>query len=512
MRQGALDIGSVALSSERKTKMKNELFAMVFSLSGILAFAAPTVTSVQVAEDLSNNRVSVSYQFANGPAIITFDVVDTASGKPIDECNLWRVSGEVNRIVSGDGTNHSFVWRPVTDVSNWRIAAGNFRIRVKAWSKSAPPDYMVVNLDGVKSDPDHLTFYASSNAVPGGVLGDESYRTSKILMRKIHRPKGGKYWMGTAAADGDIEKSYGGASADEYPQHQVNLDYDFYIGVFELTQMQWWRIDRAKDDGTDAPRPTSYFTNVNWWKMRPMERQTYKEFRGWDNSSKETALTTSWPSNPPATCVCGKLRDMSGLAFDLPSDAEWEYAARAGHGSGEYGDGSAIPSGGTRRNDALARQARYLGNGVYEGLDWSTAPDWSVPKQFDANWGPESGTAVCGSYAPNSWGLYDVLGNVREYCLDWYDHRGTSGGSITSLNGQVNIREDDPRYCITDTDPSHSGPAYRVTRGGGWNDIAYGMRPGNRTTAYTQNDFYSSANTLMRACIGFRLRCPAIIP
>lgn len=486
--------------------------ALFSAFAGLAACAAPTVTSVSVSEDLSNNRITVSYALSDGPAIVTFDVIDKATGKPIDDRNLWRVTGEVNRIVTGDAVPHSFVWRPVTENSNWQIASGNFSVRVKAWSKSAPPDYLVVNLNGLKTDPDHLTFYASSNAVPGGVLDDLRYRTSKIVMRKIHRPVGGKYWMGTAADDGDIERNYGAQNARENPQHQVELDYDYYMGVFEMTQMQWWLVDRAKDDATAAARPNAFFVNETYWAMRPIEWMTYKEIRGYDNASQATALATSWPSNPPATCVCGKLRDMSGLAFDLPSDAEWEYAARSGHGSGSYCDGSDIPTGGMRRNDALARQARYLGNGAYEGIDWGgSAPNWDIPKQHDPDWTTESGTAWVGSSAPNSWGLYDVLGNVREYCLDWYDHRGTSGGSVADLNGQVNIRLDDPRYCITDKDSSHSGPAYRVTRGGGWNDIAYGMRPGNRTTGYGQN-FYSDDIKYIRACIGFRLRCPAVIP
>lgn len=492
--------------------MKNAIAVMFLSLAGTWGFAAPTVTSVQVDEDLANNRVTVTYRISDGPAIVTFDVVDEAAGRPVDGRNLWRVSGEVNRVVDGDDTPHAFVWRPVTDHSNTRISAGNFSVRVKAWSKSAPPDYMVVNLDGVKDDPDHVTFYASSNAVPGGILENADYRTSKILMRKIHRPAGGRYWMGTAADEGEVEKSYGGQDAGEWPQHQVDLDADYYMGVFEVTQMQWWLIGREKVDSRDAPRPNAFFTNTTYWAMRPMEGLTYKEFRQFDRTSQETALATSWPSAPPANSVCGKLRAMSGLDFDMPSDAEWEYAARAGHGPGEYGDGSAIPVGGTRRNDALARQARYLGNGVYADLDWNgSAPNWDVPRQLDTNWGPESGTAICGSYAPNSWGLYDMLGNVREYCLDWYDHRGTSNGAIASLDGKVNIRTDDPRYCITDEDATHAAPVYRVTRGGGWNDIAFGLRPGARTKAYSEL-FYSSDNRNMRACVGFRLRCPAEIP
>ena len=82
--------------------------------------------------------------------------------------------------------------------------------------------------------------------------------------------------------------------------------------------------------------------------------------------------------------------------------------------------------------------------------------------------GPTNGTAVVGSYLPNPWGLYDMLGNVCEFCLDW----GTD--NISTLGGAVNIDPTDPSKALVGM------TGQRIVRGGNWNDNAGFQRPASR--------------------------------
>lgn len=150
----------------------------------------------------------------------------------------------------------------------------------------------------------------------------------------------------------------------------------------------------------------------------------------------------SWPHAPNPLSFLGKLRERTGLDFDLPSEAQWEFAARAGHGSGSWGDGSPILNSDSDEN--LARLGSYARS-------------------------DEQGTTVVGTYAPNDWGLYDMQGNVWEWCLDW------SKDDISAFGGTANV---DPANGLN----LLSGEAgeMRVVRGGGWGDKAGLCRPAYR--------------------------------
>jgi formylglycine-generating enzyme required for sulfatase activity len=163
---------------------------------------------------------------------------------------------------------------------------------------------------------------------------------------------------------------------NEKPVHKVKITRPFYIGVYEVTQAQYEKVMEENP---------SYFKGPN----RPVERVK------WDD----------------AVLFCMKLSEKEGVKYGLPTEAEWEYACRAGTTT-EF----------------------YWGDEMDERYAWNHR-------------NPEGRTHDIGKKKPNAWGLYDMSGNAWEWCSDWY------GGDYY---------EDSPKE---DPRGPRSG-IYRVNRGG----------------------------------------------
>ena len=213
--------------------------------------------------------------------------------------------------------------------------------------------------------------------------------------------------------------------------------------------------------------------------MRPVEQVCYNEIR---NAANSTTANTAydWPADPNPSSFLGKLRTKTGIDFDLPSEAQWEFAARAGNGDTKWGDGSGILNSDADAN--LDKLGRYQRNGgqVLSGSSYAN------PAQ---SCGATNGTAIVGSYAPNDWGLYDTAGNVWEWCLDWY------ADDITAHGGKVNIDPATPANTL-----SGASGANRVSRGGSWFYAAGICRPAFRSRDPPSNRL---------SYTGFRVLCSA---
>ena len=201
------------------------------------------------------------------------------------------------------------------------------------------------------------------------------------------------------------------------PQHAVTLSKDFYIGVFEVTQKQWERVM-----GTWP----SWFSNVTYRDSRPVDNVSYNDLRG-------TVTGTNWPAdgNVDTNSFMGRLRTKTGQAFDLPTEAQWEYACRSGT-TNMLNSGKDLTTISNCPN--LNAVGRYWFNG---GLGNTSTGTTAV------------GTAKVGSYQPSPWGLYDMHGNIWEWSLDWY--------------------ENTPEEALDPLGPVLG--SYRVLRGGGWNSF-----------------------------------------
>jgi len=270
--------------------------------------------------------------------------------------------------------------------------------------------YCVVDLSGGCGAAQYPVSYLDD--VPAGGWGEE-YKTTKLVLRRI---ESGTFVMGSPTTER-------GRHEGEV-QHRVTLSKGYYMGVFEITQRQWELVTGA--------RPSN-FSAAQYYATRPVECVSYTTIRGWPSGDW-------WPETrePVADSFVGVLQRKTGLAFDLPTEAQWEYACRAG-------TTTALNSG--ENLSDLNYPCRYL-NVLARYTPNRTSGDLqpTVPE-------PSAGTATVGSYLPNAWGLYDMHGNVSEWCLDW--EGAYSGDAVDPMGGVTS-----------------AGTGFRMYRGGGWNDEA----------------------------------------
>jgi formylglycine-generating enzyme required for sulfatase activity len=148
-------------------------------------------------------------------------------------------------------------------------------------------------------------------------------------------------------------------SDDETPRHAVTLTRPFWLGIYPVTQSQWRAI--MGSNPSRSKKPDQPVEQVSWIRCQSF---------------------------------CEKAREKTGWRFRLPTEAEWEYACRAGTTTPFHFGTS-----------ACSRQASFNGDVPYGGGEKGASAGVPCP---------------VGQYTPNAWGLYDMHGQVWEWCQDWY--------------------------------------------------------------------------------------------
>ena len=248
-----------------------------------------------------------------------------------------------------------------------------------------PAVYMVIDVSGGSSTDCYPVVYLDGRPFDG--FSDEQYKTDKIVLRRIHP---GSYTAGSPTGEA-------GRMTGE-TQHRVTLTNAFYMGIYEITQRQFENVMGA------SANTSSYKGDL--YKCRPVETVTYGTIRG-----------GSWPSTsaPSADSFIGKLQarcktaDADGnytvpvSGIDLPTDFQWEYACRAGTATTLYNNKEDCTK-------STAKQNEYLNDLCRNKNNYSIGQGGISEKQH----------TVVGMYEPNAWGLYDMYGNVWEFCRDFF--------------------------------------------------------------------------------------------
>jgi formylglycine-generating enzyme required for sulfatase activity len=242
--------------------------------------------------------------------------------------------------------------------------------------------------------------------------------------------KAGEFLMGSPEDDKD-------AQDNEKPQHRVRITRPFYLGVYEVTRGQFRRFVDEAGYQTEAEKDGKggWGWNEDAKNFEQNPRYTWRE-AGFEQTDEHPVVNVSWND---AVAFAEWLSRKEGKTYRLPTEAEWEYACRAGTTTRYFcGDDA----------EGLAE----VGN-VADGTAKAKYPDWT--RAIAAQDGFVY-TSPVGRYRPNAWGLYDLHGNVWEWCRDWYDKDFYKSSRVADPAGPLRAARrvirggcwsHDPRVC-----------------------------------------------------------------
>ncbi len=299
-------------------------------------------------------------------------------GEALEAVKLtWQLGGDVNAVdKNGETAMHGAAYKHMTSVVQFLVDKG---ARVEVWNRKDGYGWTPLMIaEGVQRvnniRPSPPTAAAIRAAMPNaGSASLESPSVNPVpraippVKFEFAKINPGEYLMGCSNGDTDC-------LGDEKPAHKVRISKGFEIGKYEVTETQWESVmgsNPSRFKGTDRP-----VESVSWNDAQEFLR-------------KLNALN-------------------DGYRYRLPTEAEWEYAARAGTAGKYYGL-------------SLDDIAWYGNNSGRAELDTKTI--WETDRINYVKRIQDNGdqTHTIGQKKPNAWGLYDMEGNVMEWVQDWYD-------------------------------------------------------------------------------------------
>jgi formylglycine-generating enzyme required for sulfatase activity len=264
--------------------------------------------------------------------------------------------------------------------------------------------------------------------------------------------------------------------AGELPRHKVKITKPFYMGQFEVTLGQFLAFYHDAGYSIDIERDGQ----PSWGYSQDGRLVESKNFRpwapGWEIGMNHPVV---YVSRNDAMAFCRWLSTKEGKTYRLPTEAEWEYACRAGSKS-RYFFGNDPEE--LVRFGNIADQGRKAGseNAVIASFDEKgNKTDKNIPFPFVSRRDGYKWTAPVGRFQPNAFGLYDMHGNAWEWCTDWYDENYYANSPLADPKGP-------------------SGGSSSATRGGGFSSPPVNLRCARRSPAVPSYRYYD---------LGFRVVC-----
>ncbi len=397
--------------------MKKMILAVMAAMA-VCRAGAFTIENVTARQRLPwNELVDVEFEISGGEADAKYvvDLTATSGGGS----QTYRAKSFKAEPIATTGSNR-VTWDLGTDYPG--IKATDFEISVTAKTLDDTDGvYCVIDVSGGKDASSYPVRYTTTAPAHTAYCTNDICKLTEIWLKRV-QPNGRQFVVASNLVPTEDNDTF-----------YTKLTKDYYLGIFEVTQQQWAQL---------TGNWPSRMSNETWRATRPLDLYYPYLFFGSNNYN--------WPDiqTPAEGSVWYKLRTKTGLAgINLPTEAQWTFAAMAGAATGQINKYYLKPDGTEYTIDEIARHSRNGGSTEDGMCDF------------------QSGSAPVGCYQPNLWGFYDMVGNVSEDCLDPW---------VSLANQKAYYTEQGAEFPITDpvglpqaTAKAYNGNKLRAVRAGG---------------------------------------------